>query len=158
MRTIDGKDLEILSIIQGSARLPNAEIARRVGLAPSAALERIRKLESKGVIEGYESRLAPKELNLGLLAFIFVRVAGGQLGSIEIGKRLAEIPEVQEVHNVAGEDCYLLKVRARDTEALWRLMKERLGAIESIHSTRTTIVFHTIKETSQLPLNALPDE
>lgn len=152
-RTIDGKDLEILSIIQNEARMPNAEIARRVGLAPSAVLERIRKLESRGIINGYEARLAPKELDLGLLAFVFVRVTEGQLGSVEIGRQLAEIPEVQEVHHVAGEDCYLLKVRARDTEALWRLIKERLGAIRSISSTRTTIVFHSIKETSQIPLN-----
>lgn len=155
MRTIDGKDLEILSIIQNKARLSNAEIARRVGLAPSAVLERIRKLESKGVIRGYETRLMPKELNLGLLAFIFVRATEGQLGSNEVGKQLAEIPEVQEVHSVAGEDCYLLKVRARDTEALWQLIRERLGTIKSIQSTRTTTVFHSIKETSQLPLNAL---
>ncbi|NPV91460.1 MAG: Lrp/AsnC family transcriptional regulator [Firmicutes bacterium] len=153
---IDEKDREILSIIQGKARISNAEVARQVGLAPSAVFERIKKLESRGIVKGYEARLDPREMDLGLLAFVFVRAAEGPLGSVELGMKLAEIPEVQEVHNVAGEDCYLLKIRARDTEALWRLIKERLGAIKSIHSTRTTIVFQTIKETSRLPLGGRP--
>ena len=68
--------------------------------------------------------------------------------------RVAEIPEVLEVHHVAGEDCLLVKVRAKDTESLGRLLRDRLGRIETITSTRTTIVLGTVKESSHLPIEA----
>jgi Lrp/AsnC family leucine-responsive transcriptional regulator len=148
---IDGVDREILSIVRTNARTSNVEIARKVGMAPSAVLERIRKLESKGVITGYEARLSPKALGLGLLAFVFVK-ADDRPGSEGSGKALGAIPEVLEVHHIAGEDCFLVKVRTEDTESLGRLLRERFGAIPSIRSTRTTIVMNTIKESAQLPL------
>ena len=73
-------------------------------------------------------------------------------GEEETSRLVAEIPEVLEVHHVAGEDCFLVKLRAADTDALHRLLRERFGHIESIKSTRTTIVLDTVKETSALPL------
>jgi Lrp/AsnC family leucine-responsive transcriptional regulator len=148
---IDTVDSKILSILQNDARTSNAEIARRLGMAPSAILERIRKLESRGLIAGYEARLNPRALEHGLLAFIYVR-ADERIGSREIGEQLGAIPEVQEVHHIAGEDCYLLKVRVADTDALGDLLRVRFGPIEPIRSTRTTIVLSTIKETAQIPL------
>ena len=148
---IDDIDAEILNILQNDARTSNADIARQVGMAPSAVLERIRKLEARGVIEGYQARINPEALDLGLLAFIFVR-SEERLGAPETGAMLAEMPEVQEVHRIAGEDCYLVKVRAADTAALGRLLRERLGAIPHIRSTRTTIVLDSLKESAMLPL------
>jgi DNA-binding Lrp family transcriptional regulator len=62
------------------------------------------------------------------------------------------LPEVQELHHVAGEDRYLVKVRVPDTEELGRLLREKIGGIGSVRSTRTTIVLETIKETGRLPL------
>lgn len=151
MRAIDSTDRQILEILQGNARLPNAEIARRVGMAPSAVFERIRKLEERGVIAGYRPRLEPKALGLGLLAFVFVR-AEELPGEEATGRALAALPEVLEVHHIAGEDCYLAKVRAADTDALGRLLRERFGAIPSLRSTRTTIVLETLKEDPRLPV------
>jgi Lrp/AsnC family leucine-responsive transcriptional regulator len=148
---IDEIDAKILTILQENARTPNAEIARQVGMAPSAILERIRKLEEQKVILGYEARLNPKALDLGLLAFVFVR-SDEHVGGLETAKQLAQIPEVQEVHHVAGEDCFMVKIRAADTEALGNVLREQLGAIKSIRSTRTTIVLGTIKETASLGL------
>jgi len=147
----DEKDSEILLILQKNARTSNAEIARQVGLAPSAVFERIRKLEQRGVIRGYRVELDPKAAGLGLLGFIFVR-SNESAGGVETAKRLAQIPEVLEVHHVAGEDCFLVKVRAQDTEALGFLLRERLGRIATITSTRTTIVLETVKETCALPV------
>ena len=151
---IDATDAEILKILQSNARTSNAEIARQVDLAPSAVFERIRKLEERGVIEGYAARVDPKAVDLPLLAFVFVR-ADDKPGADRTAARVAAIPEVLEVHHVAGEDCFLAKVRAADTEALGRLLRDRLGSIDSITSTRTTIVLGTVKETSALPI-AMP--
>ncbi|HKW20042.1 MAG TPA: Lrp/AsnC family transcriptional regulator [Ktedonobacterales bacterium] len=154
---IDDIDGKILSILQNDARTSNAEIARRLAMAPSAILERIRKLETRGLIDGYEARLNPKALDMGLLAFIYVR-ADERIGSRVIGEELAAFPEVQEVHHIAGEDCYLLKVRVADTNALSDLLRQRLGPIDAIRSTRTTIVLSTIKETAQIPLPSTEKE
>ena len=151
MRMIDDVDVKILKIVQNDARESVAEIARQVGMAPSAVHERIHKLEARGIIEGYEARICPAALGLGLVAFIFVRV-DERVGQQHTGQQLAALPEVQEVHHVAGEDCYLVKVRVADTAALSRLLREQFGAIESIRSTRSTIVLATMKETARLPL------
>lgn len=148
---IDDIDRQILSIVQDCARTNNAEIARQVGMAPSAVLERVRKLEKRGVIGCYEARLSPRALGLGLLAFVFVKT-DETLARQSTGESLAEIPEVQEVHHVAGEDCYLIKVRAESPQALGRLLRETLGKIPSVLSTRSTIVLDTVKETGRLPL------
>lgn len=148
---IDGIDTEIVEILQKNSRTSNAEIARQVGLAPSAVFERIRKLEERGVIRGYRADIDPKALELGQLAFIFIR-SSDRPGGMDTAEKLAGIPEILEVHHVAGEDCFLAKVRARDAEALGRLLRERLGRITTIASTRTTIVLETVKETNALPL------
>jgi Lrp/AsnC family transcriptional regulator, leucine-responsive regulatory protein len=146
---IDDIDKDILNIIQEDARISNAEIARQVGLAPSATLERIRKLEERGVIRGYATELNSSEIGFGLTAFIAVKThecCG------ETDKFLAEIPEVLEVHDVAGEDSYFLKVRVKDTKALSKLLREELKNVPNVASTKTTVVLQTIKETTAVPL------
>src|SRR5262249_31369450 len=148
---IDSIDIEIMKILQENCRTSNAEIARQVDLAPSAVFERIRKLEERGVIEGYTARINPAAIGLPLLAFIFIR-ADEKPGDDKTARRVAEIPEVLEVHDVAGEDCLLVKARVKDTEALGRLLRERLGRITTITTTRTTIVLETVKETSSLAI------
>lgn len=153
-RTLDGKDIEIMAILQRDGRTSNAEIARQLGMAPSAILERLRKLESRGAIQGYQAQLEPHWLGLGLLAFVFVRAEEGVWGR-STGEALAAIPQVQEVHHITGEDCYLVKVRAADPEHLGHLLRERFGTIPTVRSTRTTIVLGTVKESGRLPV-ALP--
>lgn len=147
---IDGIDRQILSIIQQDARISNAEIARQVNLAPSAVLERLRKLEDRGVVQGYSTRIDPRQVGLGLTVFVSVRTSECG-GGVE--EALAAIPEVLEVHDVAGEDCCLIKVRTRDTEALGELLRERIKTIPKVVGTRTTVVLQTFKETNALPLD-----
>ena len=150
---IDDIDLQILNILQQNARTSNAEIARQVEMAPSAVLERIRRLEARGVIQGYEVRINPEALGQNLLAFVFVRSADFD-SDLKTAEVLAAIPEVLEAHHIAGDDCYLLKVRTRDAKALGRLLRERIGATGSVQSSRTTIVLETLREGSRLPLFA----
>jgi Lrp/AsnC family leucine-responsive transcriptional regulator len=150
---MDRTDLAILGILQGNARTPNVEIARRVGIVPSAVLERIRKLERRSLIQSYQARLDPALLGQGLTAFVLVR-ADERYGSLKTGGLLARIPEIQEVHSISGEDCYLIKIRAADPKELSRVLRERLGPIKSVRSTKTTIVMQTHKESSALFLGA----
>ena len=146
---IDEMDRRILSLLQQDARLSNAEIARRVGMAASATLERLRKLEERGVVRGYEARLDGRKLGYGLTAFIFIRAQ--DRAESDTGERLKQQPNVLEVHHIAGEDCYLVKVCAADTDELGRMVRE-FGAMPSVISTRTTIVLGTLKETARIPI------
>ena len=148
---MDAIDAKILTILQNDARISNAAIARDLDMAPSAILERIKKLQAKGAIRGYEAKLEPKELGMDLLAFVFVDT--DEVGmEMSTGQALADLPEVQEVHHICGEDCYLVKVRAASTEALGRLLRDGIGGVERVRGTRTTIVLNTIKETGRLPV------
>jgi Lrp/AsnC family leucine-responsive transcriptional regulator len=152
---IDDVDLKILSIVQADARTPRAEIARRAGVEPAAIAGRIKKLERRGVISGYPARLSPKALGLGLMAFVFVKTDGRE-GAEKTAALLAKVPEVLEVHRVAGDDCYLVKVRVANTEALGRLLRDKFETIRFVRSTQTTVVLKTLKETDLLPLGQSP--
>jgi Lrp/AsnC family transcriptional regulator, leucine-responsive regulatory protein len=148
---IDSIDRTILRILQENARTSNAEIARQVGLAPSAIFQRIRKLEEQGVIQEYTARVNARELGFGLVAYVMIQT-GEQARTVDTAGILQAIPEVQEVHRVVGEDCFFVKLRVRDTDALGHLLDEQIQRIPSIASTRTTIVLRTAKETTRLPL------
>jgi Lrp/AsnC family transcriptional regulator, leucine-responsive regulatory protein len=147
---MDETDLKILALIQPNSFLTNSELAKKVHMAPSAVLERIKKLEQKGIIEGYPTRIKPDALELNLLAFIFIKTSEGP-GNASVAKLLTKIPEVLELHHIAGEDCYLAKVRAKDPLSLIHLMREKFKS-PNILSTKTTIVLETLKETNQLPI------
>jgi len=146
---LDKTDLHILRLMQENARISNADLARELGMAPSGVLERVKKLEQKNVILQYTTRINPDALQQKLLAFIFMKAADGP-GCNDTARELAKIPEVQEVHHVAGDDCYLVKVRTYDSASLMHLMRNSFGKIPNLLSTRTTIVLETVKEQQQL--------
>jgi Lrp/AsnC family leucine-responsive transcriptional regulator len=150
----DPIDVNILTMLQANGRVSQVDIAKAVGLAPSAVLERLRKLEARGVLRGYTAIVDPRSAGCPLLAFVSVRTTevGGE--EDQVGDALAHVTGVLEVHHVAGEDCFLIKIRARDTEHLGELLKTGIGRVKGVRSTRTTIVLGTHKDTTQLPLEA----
>jgi len=149
--SLDATDLKILAHLQVDACIANAELAKKVNMAPSAVLERVKKLENKKVIEAYATHINPEALDLKLLAFIFVKTSEGP-GNLSCAKQLMKLPEVLELHHIAGEDCYLVKVRAKDPQSLIQLMREKFSKIPGILSTKTTIVLETHKEDNYLPV------
>lgn len=150
-RTIDEIDVSLLDILQYNARTTQAELAKAVNLAPSAVLERLRKLEARGIIRDYVALIDPHVVNRAMLAFVAVRSSehGPDMPSAQ---ELARIPEVLEVHHVAGDDCYLLKVRARDAEHLGQILRQQIAGTPSVTSTRTTIVLETVKEDPRISI------
>ena len=147
---LDSIDLKILNLMQANARISNADLARELEMAPSAVLERVKKLEQKKVILQYTTSINPAAVQQKLLAFIFIRSKEGFTCSTQTADALAKIPEVQEVHHIAGEDCFLVKVRTEDSASLMELMRNSLKKIPDILSTKTTIVLETVKEQQQL--------
>ena len=152
---LDETDRKILRMLQQNARTSNSEIARHLGMVPSAILERIRKLEERGVILGYEAKVNPAALGLNMVAFISVKT-DDRTHEYEAAEKLKKFPEVLEVHNIAGEDCYLVKVRMADVQALRDFLHDKIPTIGSVVSTKSTIVLGVEKESSRLPIEPAP--
>lgn len=151
---IDEISLRILEILQQKARVPNVEVARQVNMAPSAVLERIRKLEKQGFINGYEVILNPKCFNRDLVAFVHVHLSHASLAD-QVAEKLELIPEIQEIHFITGMDCFLTKVRVSGTQTLYDTITQKISMIDGATSTETTLVMKTYKETSQIPLDSV---
>ncbi|MEM7376587.1 MAG: Lrp/AsnC family transcriptional regulator [Pseudomonadota bacterium] len=141
----DAKDRQILSILLEDAAVSKAEIARRVGLAASAVSERIRRLETEQVIQGYEVRIDPRALDKPLLAFVFVTDVKPTRG-FDTAAALAGVTGLEELHKIAGEDCYLLKIRAAGTDELNTIIEQQISPVESVTRVRTTIVLKSMAE------------
>lgn len=128
-----------------------AELAAQLGLSAPAAADRVRKLEERGVIQGYFTQVNAQSLGYDLTAFIAVvlehpRDRAGFLAQVQA------MPEIQECHHIAGDGDYLLKVRCQGTPGLERLITHQLKEISGVAQTRTTIVLSTVKETMSVPI------
>lgn len=142
---IDTIDRKIIGILLRAATTPKAEVARKVGIAASAIFERIRRLEEKGIIRRYEARLDARKLGFGSLAYISI-TERKPTGEVDTGALLAGVTGVEEVHKIAGQDCFLVKIRAQDTEALGNILDNEINPIPTVAGTATTIVLKTFKE------------
>lgn len=149
---MDSTDLQILKILQEKARIPNVEVARKIGMAPSAVLERIKKLEAAGVVEGYEVRLNPDMFQSSMIAFIQIKL--NNPGSLaKTGKLLSEFEHIQEVHHLAGEDCLMVKLRVANNTQLETLLRTQIANLEGVTDTKTLIALATYKETAKIKLS-----
>jgi Lrp/AsnC family transcriptional regulator, leucine-responsive regulatory protein len=146
-------DLRILDILQRDGRASFADIGAAVGMSAPSAHERVKKLEARGVIQGYGARLDARALGRGILAFSWVRQAPGPT-TIDLTESFGRLPEIEECHHIAGEADYLLKVRAADTLDLERVMKQ-IQAIPFVYTTETDVVYSSAFEHRPL---AIPPE
>jgi Lrp/AsnC family transcriptional regulator, leucine-responsive regulatory protein len=144
---MDEIDHKIIETLQIDASRSNAQLAESVGLSPSSVFERVKKLERQGVIVGYAARIDPRKLGKPLLAF--VRLSIGDADARGIEEFVSRERDVLECHEVAGEDCLLLKLRAADPEGLRRLVAS-LRAIAPGCRTSTSLVLGTFKESSSV--------
>jgi Lrp/AsnC family leucine-responsive transcriptional regulator len=146
---IDEIDRKLLDLLQVNARLSNAEMAEAVGLTVSSVHERVKKLERKGIIKGYVAVLDPEKLGKPLLAFLRLMVSSHERAQGAIRALCDSEPDILECHNVAGEDCFVLKVRAKGPKELEQLLVAIRGSAETSRSV-TNIVLSSYKESSRI--------
>jgi len=149
-------DQKILKILQENAKETYSTIAGKFGRATSGILERVRKLERKGIIRGYHAVVDPKIVGLNVLAFVFVTVKAKNW-DVKMSEALSKIKWVQEVHKVVGQYSYLLKVRAYNNNHLSEVIENELGSIDSIQYTHTTMVLDSVKEGYVIPVEDVPN-
>ena len=146
---IDEIDRQILDLLQADARMSNAAIAEQVGLTTSTVHDRVKKLERKGIIKGYVALVDAELLNKPITAFIRLSVSSTSGNYLDSKKSIATVcetePDVIECHGVAGEDCYILKVKATNPKALEQLI-DRIRCNAQISRSISSIVLSTLKE------------
>ncbi len=152
---LDTLDLRLLHALQANARSTYADLGALVGLKPPAVHERVKRLEARGFIRGYAARLDPKGLGLGLVSFVSAYTTA-DVRYDRFTAAVAALPEVGEVHSVAGEESFLLKVLTRSTAHLDDFLS-RLKAIPGIGRTKTTIVLSTPFERDGIALTELAE-
>jgi Lrp/AsnC family leucine-responsive transcriptional regulator len=133
-------DRAIVTALTMDGRLSYTDLAEKVGLSVSAAHQRVRRLEQRGVLKGYSARVDYTAVDLPLTAFVAIRPLDPSQ-SDDAPDRLAALPEIEACYSVAGEDHYLLLVRVRSPIDLERLLQEIRSAANV--STRTTVVLST---------------
>src|SRR5258708_38329748 len=112
---LDSIDLSILRSLQADGRIANVDLAERCGLSPASTLERVRRLERSGVIEGYTARIDPRALGHQVIVFVQVTMHQHDQKALQKFEKAAEaLPDLLECHHVAGDFDFLLKVLARD--------------------------------------------
>jgi Lrp/AsnC family transcriptional regulator, leucine-responsive regulatory protein len=139
-RMVDERDLRIIAALQADARATYADVARLVGMSPSAVHDRVRKLEAAGVIRGYRAVVDPDGIGLLVTALVAVSPLDPRQPD-DLPDRIQEFREIEDCFSVAGESNYILKVRTRTTEHLEDLIR-RLREKAEVH-TRTTVVLST---------------
>ena len=155
---LDEIDRRILRLLQENARISHTALAEAVGLSPNPLAQRLRKLESRGVIEGYTARINPEAVGRGTMAFVGVKQVDHQAESHRRFLAAVEaLPEVLEVHHVAGEEDFLLKVAVRDMRAYEHFLLERLSRIPGLDRVRTTFVLSTPRAGAALPIGGPED-
>jgi len=146
---IDDIDARILELLQERGRMKRNAVADEVGLSVSAVSERMRKLEDRGVIEGYCAIVDPKRLRFDITAFIRASVDGSEHYA-DFVDRIQKMGEVLELHSITGEGSHVMKVRTKNTTTLERFLS-RVQALPGVTGTTTSIVLSTFKETRTLP-------
>ena len=136
----DAVDCAILAELQTDARLPFAELGRRVSLSTPAVIERVRKLEDSGAIRGYHAQVDPVTVGLPLRAFIKVTIAGDKLERFASVAR--RVPEVRECHRVTGAESFIVQVAVRDVGHLEKI----IDSLAPYVATQTSIVLASLIE------------
>ncbi len=151
---IDHIDQNILEILQRNAKITNAALSKEVGLSPAPTLERVKKLESSGIIKSYHAEINKKEMGLGVAIYLQASLKGSHKETIaSFTKKIQEIQEIVECHHVTGSSDFLIKILSKDIESYNRFVLEKLIDIEEIGQLHSMVVLSTLKDSKVLPIN-----
>ncbi len=152
---MDDIDRHILKALQLDGRKKNSELAKEVGLAPSTMLDRVKKLEDKGILKGYRAAVDPEKIGLNAQGFACISLDRHRVKDIEIlEKEINKLPNVRACYHITGRFDYLLHVVAPDIGDLGKLIKEKLATIPGMGKIETFIVYSEVKPDKGWPIDA----
>lgn len=151
--TLDDVDRTIIEHLQLNGRMTNAELAERVGIAPSTCVARVRNLVSRRIVTGFTANVDPAVMGMTLQVLISVSIRSGARQRIsEFSEELRGLPEVLQLFFLGGVEDFILHLAARDAEHVRDFVMEHLSAHPAVSSTRTSIVFNHYQNPVRLPV------
>jgi DNA-binding Lrp family transcriptional regulator len=150
---LDKIDRKILEILQKSAKITNAQLSKEIGLSPAPTLERVKKLESQGVITSYHAKLNTEKIGLGVSTFVLVTLRGHNRQNIEqFMQEIEKIEEVIECHHITGAGDFILRIISKDIRSYQKLMLEKVSDIKVVDNMQSMVVLSTFKDSKVLPI------
>ena len=150
---LSARDRTLLELLQQDCRIPNAELAQRVGMSPSACWRRVKALEQSGLIRRYACELDAATAGLRFTAMVHVSLSRHDRSNVEtFVSRVLERPEVLDCHATTGDADYHLRVVCADADAYNRFLDDFLFDLPGVSKVRTNLVLKQIKHTTALPL------
>ena len=152
-KSLDSTDLRIVSVLQESAKITNAELAERVGLTPSPCLSRVRALETEGIINSYVALVTPSTVGLPISVFIHVTLERQIYSSTEhFESQMKKQHEVMECYLMTGDSDYLIRVVVADIATLEAFIVNKLSKIAGVSNIRSSFALKQVKYKTALPI------
>ncbi len=150
---LDNIDRKILELLQANSNITNAQLAQEIGLSAAPTLERVKKLETAGVIRSYHAVVDPASVGLGVCTFVMVTLKGHNKENIaKFLSAINSIPEIVECHHVTGNADFILKIVCSDIPSYQNLMLEKVTNIEVVDNLQSTVILSTLKDTKRIPV------
>jgi len=138
---LDALDLKIMNLLQKNAKISNTRIAKEIGLTPPSTLERVKKLEDSGIIEGYYTRFNKERIKYAITTFVGISLSCHNKEHFEqFNQMLKELPQVVECYHTTGKYDFLLKVIARDIKGLHEFLMNQLNFSSLIGHVETFLI------------------
>lgn len=146
-------DKKILEILQKNAKITNSLLSKQIGLSPAPTLERVKKLERKGIISGYHAKLNLSKIGLGVSTFVLVSLKEHNKKNINIFlDKIDVVKNVIECHHITGSGDFILKVVSENIASYQELMLDKVSEIESTDSLQSMVILSTFKDNKVMPL------
>ena len=150
---LDQIDRKILELLQKNSNITNAQLAQEIGLSPAPTLERVKKLETAGVIKSYHAVVDTALVGLGVSTFVMASLKGHNKENISrFMKAISEIEEIVECHHVTGQADFILKIVSTDIPSYQNLMLEKVTNIEVVDNLQSMVILSTFKDTKIVPI------
>ena len=150
--SLDRIERQILAELQRHGRLPNVELAGRIGLSESPCFRRVKNLERDGVIQGYAARLDQRALGLTVTAYLHLTLEKGLEQRTEFHRHVQDEPHIVECHAMSGTHDYLMKVVARDMDHFSELVMRSILSYPGVLNLESSFSLAEIKQTEGLPV------
>jgi len=152
-RALDRLDISILRTLQVDGRISYVDLAEKVGLSSTPCIERVKRLEKEGYIEGYYARLNPQLLDYNMLVFVEISLSYQTPDAFQMFNRaVCDLPYILECHLVSGDADYLLKARINDMSEYRALLGDMLLTLPGVKNSKSYIVMEEVRETHALPI------
>ncbi len=150
---LDQIDRKILDLLQSNSNITNAQLAQEVGLSPAPTLERVKKLETAGVIKSYHAVVDTASVGLGVSTFVMASLKGHNKENINsFMQAIKNIEEIVECHHVTGQADFILKIVCTDIPSYQNLMLEKVTNIEVVDNLQSMVILSTFKDTKIVPI------